>query len=77
MTNLYISELGFAYEAAVLEDAQDVTNQVIEFAENLGLKLIEGNTNRSREREAVESVSYASAEPYRNLTAREADSFIG
>ncbi len=65
----YISSLGFVFEGESIEQAQDATNELIEWAETKGFKLMDGSTGLMREREAIEQVSYASTEVFRNITA--------
>lgn len=76
MTNLYLTNLYFSSEHEDITDAVDLTNQIIEFAEGKGLVFIDGATNRSREREPVEQMSYSSSEPFRNKLARDPESSV-
>jgi hydrogenase maturation factor len=67
----FISELSFCAEGGSIEDAQDTTNALIEWAESHGLKLIGGSTGTVREDKPVENVSYASTEIFRNRMAEQ------
>lgn len=67
----YITTLAFYHEgdAPTLEEAVTQSREVISCAEDHGLTLIDGNTHRTHEREAVESWTYGSEKSFRNLHA--------
>lgn len=68
----FITTLSFYHEGEetpTLERAVDKSREVIACAEDHGLTLIDGQTTRSREREAVESWTYGSEKGYRNQHA--------
>lgn len=68
----YITTLSFSHEAGStrsLEEAVTQAREVIACAEDHGLSMIDGGTNRTNERNPVESWTYGSEKGFRNLNA--------
>lgn len=67
----YISSLDFGIHADTIEQAQEQTDALIEWAADNGLKLLGGSTNLTREKDPIEHVAYASSGVFRNTVATE------
>lgn len=73
MDKKWLHSLTFATEGEEITDQDAKAREVIACAEALGMTLLEGQVDRSRERDPIETLRYGSTHPWRNARAEEQD----
>lgn len=71
MEKKWLHSLTFASEGEEITDQDGRMREVIACAEALGMTLLEGSVDRSRERDPIETLRYGSTHPWRNGRAEE------